>query len=824
MKRHVIPVAMLCGALAAQDAPSVVADLSLPTGAALVEAVRNVELDPDQCYLVRDLLLVRDDIKLYFNDGYLIFSRPIAGQRIAAVFAGGEDAGDGELLLLPPRRDERQSLARFTGTPNFDEHFQAAVLNFTDDSAERLLNDILTSGRSRPTPEIGQVLAVEWTPRAAAVAASLRQRIVGDLLSPVPTDTGLFFAVLQGSRLGTFDIMFDPLSEDEIVAGQLSQRNGVLGYDIWTSFPSRESREAAHTHIEPVELSAYRIEALLDQTLRLKATTRATVTVGPKPVRAITFAISRAEQVTGVRLDGQPVEVLFQESDRTRALRANENDLFIIVTPDVLAARSVHEIELEHGGDVIEDRGSGVYSVGARSNWYPRVWMEFATYDLEFRYPRALTLVTSGEIVEDRTEGDTRITRRRTLTPVRLAGFNLGQFAHVTKVIDGINIDVYGNRGLDPALAPRPRTTVIQQSVRPLRGGPPVTQTTAIVQTPTPPDPLARMEAVATDVVSSLEFFSSLFGPPPFKTLTIAPLPGTAGQGFPGLIYLSTLSYLDEGQRPQSTQDARLKTFFTDLMVAHEVAHQWWGNTVAVDAYQDEWLMEALAHYSALLWLEKKRGADALLAELNGFRQDLLESGGGSTADSAGPLVWGYRLEGARNPNAFRIITYEKGAWVLHMLRRRMGDARFLAMLAELRRRYEFESVTTKDLESLVEEFGARQGGANEPPVFPASRVDEFFDSWVRSTGIPAARVRYQTSGRAPSVRLTGSVTYERSSQRAVYSGFATELPLEIQFANGTRRIAWVRSADGTETFSLTLPSVPSRIAIAPGMTLATGP
>ncbi|MEI9811822.1 MAG: M1 family aminopeptidase [Acidobacteriota bacterium] len=81
------------------------------------------------------------------------------------------------------------------------------------------------------------------------------------------------------------------------------------------------------------------------------------------------------------------------------------------------------------------------------------------------------------------------------------------------------------------------------------------------------------------------------------------------------MIYLPALSYIDEGQRPSNVQDSRQKTFFSDLMVAHEVAHQWWGDTVATTAYQDQWMMEALAQYSALLWMEKKRGAGAVTSK-----------------------------------------------------------------------------------------------------------------------------------------------------------------------------------------------------------------
>lgn len=818
MKHSAILLAMLPGVLWAQSATP---------GADLARAIREAPLDPEQCYLVRDLAFYRDDIKLYFNDGYLIFSKPVAGERVTAVFAaGGEDPADGELLLLPPRRDERQSLAKFTRTPNFDEHFQTALMTFTDGSAKMLLDEIAAGGRGRPAPEVGRALADRWNPVIASLNESLAQRMVADLLSPVRPGGGFLFVALQSARLGNFDVIFDPLGDDQILVGQLAQHDGAYSYDVWTSFPSRAIRQSPALINEPAYIvSSYRITALLDRELGLKATTHATVTVGRVPGRVFSFGISRAEQVTAARLDGMPVEIVFQESARTRALRADENDLFLVIAPAALSPGSVHELEVEHEGDVIVDRGNGVYSVGARSNWYPRIALEFAEYDLEFRYPKELTLVTAGEILDDRSEGDIRITRRRTPGPIRVAGFNLGNYARISHVADGMTVDVYGNRGLDPALAPRPKATIITQPVRPLYRGAPQTgvQTTTIIQTAPPPDPLGRLEAVAADVAESLRFFSSMFGPPPLRTLTVSPIPGTTGQGFPGLIYLSTLSYLEEAQRPQNAQAGRQKTFFSDIMAAHEVAHQWWGNIIAPAGYQDEWIMEALAHYSALMWLEKKRGTAAMQAELSDFRIDLLASSmDGGTVDSFGPLTWGYRLESARNTETWRTITYEKGAWIIHMLRHRMGDERFRAMLGDLRRRFQYKTVSTEDLQNLVREFAAKRAAATEPPAASAEAVDTFFDNWVRSTGIPAIRVRYTTSGRAPSVRISGTVAYEQSAQRGVFGDFATEIPLEIQMPNGERRIEWVRSADRTETFSFTLPQVPSRIAIPSTYTLAT--
>ena len=82
---------------------------------------------------MRDLTLIKEDIRVYLTDGYLIFSKPVAGRRIAAVFATDVEGGDGEVIVLPPDRAERRSLATFIDTPNLDVHVRAALLLFTGD-------------------------------------------------------------------------------------------------------------------------------------------------------------------------------------------------------------------------------------------------------------------------------------------------------------------------------------------------------------------------------------------------------------------------------------------------------------------------------------------------------------------------------------------------------------------------------------------------------------------------------------------------------------------------------------------------------------------
>jgi len=268
---------------------------------------------------------------------------------------------------------------------------------------------------------------------------------------------------------------------------------------------------------------------------------------------------------------------------------------------------------------------------------------------------------------------------------------------------------------------------------------------------------------------------------------------------------LSTLAYLDPNARPAPLRGPREQVFFSDLLEAHEVAHQWWGNLVVPAGYQDEWISEALANYSALLYLEKKRGVKAMQDVLEDFRDALVKKkGDGPTVESAGPITLGFRLESTDLPDAFHTITYDKGAWIFHMLRRRLGDDLFLKMLAELRRRSDQRMASTADLRGLVKNF--------LPPHVSPAHIDAFFDNWVYSTGIPALKLNYTVKGVAPAVKLSGSV-----EQSSVDDAFSVDVPVEVQFAKGDFQTIWVETSNGGTSFSATLKQAPVRVSIPIG-------
>ncbi len=772
------------------------------TAASISRAIQQSGLDPGECYRVRDLAFQKEDIKIYLNEGHLIFAKPVEGRRLAAVYVGDVPGGDAELMVFPPQSSERRSLAVFTKSPNLNEHFMAAVFIFSDNTAVEL-QDMLKDAKKEP--DSGLVLAGQFDSVVRNIATSYEIRLVHDLLSADWQREGVFFAAVSGKTLGNFDVLYDPRARDQVMVGQLVFNENRRFFDTWASFRSRSIRNGSRTPPQdPFAFRNFVIDASLDPDLTLKAKTRVEVVAKSASSRVVVFDLSRRMKVTDVRIDGEPVEYFARESLRSNLVRNAENEAFMVILPKPLAAGGTRTLEISHEGAVISSSGNGVYYVAARNNWYPGHDGVFATYDITFRYPKRLQLVSTGEVVEDRSELETRITRRKVNSPIRFAGFNLGDYEKASGVRAGFTIEVYANRKIEPALQ-RQREYVPAPPPMPGRIGRRQAPDLLALPIVTPvPDPKLRLAALADEIGSAMEFMSSHFGPPPLKTLTVSPIPGAFGQGFPGLLYLSTLAYLNPNELAIPVRTDSQRRFFTDLLHAHEVAHQWWGNLVASASHQDDWLMEALANYSALMFLEKKKGRKALEEVLDEYRQHLIAEGtDGKTVESSGPIVWGTRLNSSQASNYWRVIVYEKGAWIVHMVRVRLGDAAFLKMLNALAQRNRYSRVSTETFQKLAAEFS--------PAGSDDAKFESFFEQWVYGTGIPQLKLSHSVRGKAPRVRVTGSI-----AQTGVDEEFSATVPVEMQLPGKKSSTKWVRTSSEPISFASDLPQPPVRVAIDP--------
>ncbi len=791
--------------------------LSLPLragwGEENLEKIREIRLDPEQCYRVRDIFLEREDLKFYFVDGHLIFGQPVAGRTVVALFIASEPTDGGEIILFPPSKRERQSLARFTGQPVLNEKIRTVMMFFTDDTGEVLRSALQKNEFNKLDPEAGQRLPKRWDPVMKNLIGSIELAVLSDAVGGRDPQSGFFGAVISGGPLGRFEVVIDPHQNEQVNIGQLVWSDSRSYYEAWSRFQGRnfvQGRRAKRQ--DEARLEDYRIESHLDQDLGMKVVAQATFTPLTGNTKVFAFELSRRLRLTKVLLDGEPVEILNSEGHSEADTPLRRNNVVGIAVADPPVAGSRHAIEFHYEGKVIGEAGGGVYYVGSRESWYPRRGASFTSFDLRFHYPKELDLVATGKLVETTTGESTRSSHFHTETPIRIAGFNLGVYKRVSRKVGDYTVEVCANEGVERSLQPmaKPDIVVVPPPGAPRRRRDPFREfpstPTVLVKgkRPPPPEPTLRLETVADLSAQAFEFFVEHFGPPATREIVVSPIPGESGQGFPGLVYAPTLSYLDPDEPPLRDLPARDRLFYTQLLPAHEIAHQWWGNVVTVSEPSDGWLMEALATYSALLWLEDHSGPEARDEVLLQYKDRLLElNEDGEPVESAGAIVLGDRLRSSKFPNARNVIVYDKGAWILHMLRGILGDESFLALLRGIRDKYQFKSCSTEDFRSEAARF--------LPQGWPDPKLENFFDQWVYDTGIPTLSVQHHAEGTPPRVHFSGNLI-----QQNVPESFMLMAPVEIHTTPGRSLYKWIEAQGESTEFDVVLRNKPTRVVLDP--------
>jgi hypothetical protein len=771
----------------------------------LAREIREAGLDPDHCFRVRDLQFQREEARFYLNEAVIAFLKPVRGRRLGAVVSTAIEGGEAEMLLIPPTRGERASLAAMTKSPNLEERFSSALMLFTDGTAEELLAEIDMRGR-KPSPEEGLLLASRWNPILNNMSGSFEIRLVEDVLAGRGGRDGIFFAALSGMQSGNFDFLYDPRARRQITLGQLTNRTGRPSFDIWTHFEAGSFRRGQRPPVpREFQIAGYSIDATIAPNLLVSAVTRMRLS-NPNPLAVLTFEISDRMTVTGIEIDGQPAELFRPSSLRANLFNSDSNALFLAVPAQPIDPGE-HEVTIRHEGSVITDAGNKVFAVGSRVNWYPHRGTQFSTYELTFRYPKTLGLVATGDLVSETVEGEEKVSTRRTSTPVRFAGFNLGDYEKVTAERGGIRVDVYANRALEASLAPRVAAPMPPPPAFPRRRPGLESVPVPLPSIQLPPSPADQARRLADTIAEEFEWMATKLGPPPLRSLSVSPIPGNFGQGFPGLLYLSTRSYLDLSNRTGAD------SYFADLLHAHETAHQWWGNFVTSPGYEDDWLQEAVANYLALLTIESRRGSKLLERILLDLRDRLTVKGESlETVESAGPVVFGLRLQSSHGFGVWRTIVYDKGTWIIHMLRRRMGDEAFWRLLRDITAKPPANGLTAEAFR--IAAVAAMKASPAAPGSYASldPTLETFFDTWVQGTGIPSIKLQWsnRTAGARPAVSIT-------VNQTGVAPEFSDFVPVEIQMARVKPIRRWIRTSADADPVTIPLPAPAVKVILDPG-------
>jgi len=290
------------------------------------------------------------------------------------------------------------------------------------------------------------------------------------------------------------------------------------------------------------------------------------------------------------------------------------------------------------------------------------------------------------------------------------------------------------------------------------------------------PGSVAKAAPSFRRAAAMVEYFSQLVAPFPYDKLAHV----QSSTRYGGMENATAIFY-DE----RALADGRN----IELTVAHETAHQWFGDAVTEPEWPHVWLSEGFATYFAALFIEHADGVEAFRQIMEAERRRIV-----APTRAASPVV---------NPSEqdlFKLLnvdTYDKGSWVLHMLRGRLGDDRFFDGIRRYYRAHEHGTGITGDLQRAME----AASGIN---------LAGFFDQWLFRPGFP----RFRVASVWDANQRTATVTVEQI-QPADWPTFSTSLTLELTTAGGTTRKS-VDVHERIERYNLQLDSEPIRIAIDP--------
>jgi len=827
---------------AGQDVPAGLGPPPLYT--ALVEG----NLQPAGRIQNRRITIDRFEFELTKGDLYLL--APLEGNPAIAVFLG-----DGVVRCYPPDGVEHQQLEKFLDDDDFlEESFDRFVFWFTDDTGLRL-RELADDSPGRNADAAKHLLDDRreallehqlWNPDARAFA----DLFTVEGANSTPATRPYFYAQIDTDDHDWISVEIEPLNLEEVQVIRFDRRRKVADY--WMGFHalsdfSDQVRNAAFDgfprdpkvagkldvgddsdaddwHARDLGLSprplapdheGWTRQAIVSRTdvdLALEgngdAVASAALIVEPLvPLTTLRLNISPVLEITDVRWhsavpanseDVRDVTLLTGASDEadepvalggeplhyvraTHKRRLNEDlhePWVTIALPRVFGPGETFVIELAYDGELIEYLRDGkTYILKDVLGWMPSHAHNRGTpgsrTSVTYRVPERFRVASGSTLVDERVVDGTRLMRWVSDEPVDSMSFNLGRF-DVTEVEngEGPRITVYGDR-THSGFAPGNKAKTI------------------------------------ADLTGALETYTDYFGPYPFASLLLTETPTNNGLAFPGLVLLSFQAF------------GELYTGEAELFRAHEVAHQWWGVGVQFKDYRDQWLSEGFAHYSAALYaLSGMQKEDQFMEMLDAWQLDVLgqvnigqalgrhygfrpEVMRRSDGHESGPLVVGYRLRSGDTPFDYRLLVYEKGAFVLHMLRMMLtdletgDDTRFRELMRGFAADHLVEAASTDAFEAAV-------------TLAVGDPMDWFFDQWVYGVDVPTYRPDLTVS------RLIDQddpfVLHGTIRQEDVPDGFRMSVPILIRFNDRpsiVRRV-WV-DAD-TVDVEIRLPAEPSKI------------
>lgn len=248
---------------------------------------------------------------------------------------------------------------------------------------------------------------------------------------------------------------------------------------------------------------------------------------------------------------------------------------------------------------------------------------------------------------------------------------------------------------------------------------------------------------------------------------------------FGGMENANTIFYHENSIDSQGTAEG---------LIVHEIAHQWFGNMATEKNFAHLWLSEGFASYMTILYLQDKYGLDTALHILKDDRKKVIQFAKKSPLPVVDPYTRDYMK--LLNPNS-----YEKGSWVLHMLRKEIGDSAFWQGVRKYYSTYAGKNADTEDLRKIFEEISGKD-------------LKQFFKQWLYTAGHPVLKVDWSYDEKSKQMKVQVD-----QQQKEVFT-----FPLDVKLTNaeGKNVYSSLKITRASETFYLPSIENPTQLILDP--------
>jgi hypothetical protein len=678
-----------------------------------VEGLYKLRLNTARPFAAKNLEINSEDVVLMLREGTVFHVDSDEG------ITGLVLIGRGEMRFNPASAAERGQVRLFSGEDTLTTTFEEAFVRISPSNYnDRVATSNLTPAapQERLARRAQEVFARE-SAKSFSVDLQDLSRDEWHLLPPSQD----FLAEVDTRRFDTLTYSRSSVQAEDVSLFRRKDRRTIALYPSVAKLAAR-GRFYSDDALREYDVLDYNIDASIDPVRQsIEGRTRLAIRVRATALSTVLVRLHEALVVTSVTsVEYGRLLYLRMRSQNTILVNLprslpQDSDLTLVITYVGRIPSEDLEVEaLQTRPDSQEPSSLSAsyepaFLLSNRALWYPQNPIpDYATGTLRINVPEGYACVASGQLTA--APGSATVSLRdilssrggrtyefKALQPLRYMAVVVSRFSRLAESKVDVSSLVSSGSAIDRiALAVDAQPGVRQ-----------------------------RVRISAQQAEEILKFYTSIIGDAPYPSMTLAlvesELPGGHSPGYFAVVRSPTLLGSSSYRGDPASFDG-----FPEFFLAHELAHQWWGQAVGWKNYHEQWLSEGFAQYFAALYAQKARGDRTFVDMLRQFRRWAISE------SEQGPISLGYRLGVVKSdPRVFRAVVYNKGAAVLHMLRRLLGDTVFFNGLKRFYSDRRYQKAGTEDLERAFESVSGRT-------------LDRFFERWIFGTQIP--RIRYTTT------------------------------------------------------------------------------